>query len=99
MKESVCRNSSIRALRRFRLVQTFQHHGRFMAAVGGRRSICVVTFALMFLGAAVSAQEPSAAAPKNYKIEFENAYVRVFRVSHAPHDHIPVHKHPMLPTV
>lgn len=39
------------------------------------------------------------AAPRNYKLEFDNAFVRVIRASLAPRDHVPVHQHPTMPTV
>jgi hypothetical protein len=45
------------------------------------------------------AQEPTTAAPRNYKPEFENDFVRVLRATLAPRDHVPVHQHPTLPTV
>lgn len=45
------------------------------------------------------AQDPYATAPNNYKLEFENEWVRVSRVSYRPGDKLPVHSHPAYPTV
>jgi hypothetical protein len=45
------------------------------------------------------AQDPYRVAPNNYKLEFENAAVRVSRVSYRPGDKLPVHDHPALPTI
>ncbi len=51
------------------------------------------------LQAAGSAQDPYRVAPDNYKLHFENEWVRVSRVSYRPGDKLPVHDHPALPTV
>ena len=48
---------------------------------------------------AAHAQEPMAAAPKNYRLELENDFVRVIRATLASRDHVPVHQHPTFPTV
>jgi len=40
------------------------------------------------------AQDPVKADPSHYKVEFENAQVRVLRVHHDPHDRSPMHEHP-----
>ena len=40
------------------------------------------------------AQDPVKVDPDHYKVEFENAQVRVLRVHHAPHDRAPMHEHP-----
>jgi hypothetical protein len=45
------------------------------------------------------AQDPYRTAPGNYKLEFENDWVRVSRVSYRPGDKLAVHDHPALPTV
>ena len=62
--------------------------------------------ALAALGhVAAGAQEPlqplvpMTAAPRNYRLEFENKFVRVIRATLAPRDHVPVHQHPTFPTV
>jgi hypothetical protein len=48
---------------------------------------------------ALLAQDPFTAAPRNYKLEFENAWVRVIRVTYGPHEKTPVHDHPATPLV
>jgi len=73
-------------------------HGVWFAQVRGP----LVLGSLLVLGSAtgpMAAQEPTTAAPRNYKLEFENNFVRVIRASLAPRDHIPVHRHPTFPTV
>lgn len=45
------------------------------------------------------AQDPYKVAPKNYRLEFENDWVRVSRVRYEPGDKIAVHDHPSFPTV
>src|SRR5690348_427713 len=45
------------------------------------------------------AQDPYTTAPDNYKLEFENDWVRVSRVIYRPGDKLPVHSHPVYPTV
>ncbi len=56
-----------------------------------------VLFLTAFLCLAVStakAQDPVKVDPKHYKVEIENAQVRVLRVHHDPHDRAPMHEHP-----
>jgi uncharacterized RmlC-like cupin family protein len=43
--------------------------------------------------AAGSSLDPVKVAPKNYKVEFENAQVRVVRVTMGPHQAVPLHEH------
>lgn len=45
------------------------------------------------------AQDPFQVAPKAYRLELENPYVRVVRVHFEPHEKIALHWHPQLPTV
>jgi hypothetical protein len=45
------------------------------------------------------AQDPFIAAKRHYKLEFENDWVQVSRVSYGPHETAPVHDHPAVPTV
>jgi len=40
------------------------------------------------------AQDPVKVAPKHYKVEFENAQVRVLRFTYGPHEKSPMHEHP-----
>ena len=49
--------------------------------------------------AAVLGQDPYTTAPNNYKLEFENDWVRVSRVTYRPGDKLPVHDHPAYATV
>jgi quercetin dioxygenase-like cupin family protein len=46
---------------------------------------------------ALSAQDPTKAAPDAYKLQLENAWIKVLRVSYAPHSRIPVHDHSRYP--
>jgi hypothetical protein len=45
------------------------------------------------------AQDPFRVAPRNYKLEFENQWVRVVRVRYGTHDKTAVHDHPATPAV
>jgi hypothetical protein len=45
------------------------------------------------------AQDPFQVAPDDYKLEFENEYVRIVRVTYGPHQKSPEHDHPGSPTV
>lgn len=40
------------------------------------------------------AQDPVKVDPKHYKVEFENAQVRVLRIYHDAHEKMPMHEHP-----
>jgi hypothetical protein len=54
---------------------------------------------VLVMASTACAQDPYAVASNNYKLEFENEWVRVSRVSYRPGDKLPVHDHPALPTV
>jgi hypothetical protein len=54
---------------------------------------------LLFCAVGLSGQDPYRLAPQNYKLEFDNAYVRLSRVIYQPGDKIPVHDHPAWNTV
>ena len=43
--------------------------------------------------ATAAAQDPTAVSPKTHKIELENTWVRVLRITQAPHEKTPVHAH------
>ena len=43
---------------------------------------------------AVMAQDPVKVDPQHYKVEFENAQVRVLRVTYGPHEKSVMHEHP-----
>jgi hypothetical protein len=47
----------------------------------------------------VLAQDPFVVASRNYKLEFENDWVRVVRVRYGAHDKTPAHDHPSVPAV
>ncbi len=49
--------------------------------------------------AVASAQNPYKLLPRNYKLEFENDYVRISRVHYSPGDKLRTHSHPANPTV
>jgi hypothetical protein len=46
---------------------------------------------------AISAQDPTKAAPDAYKLQFENAFIKILRVHYAPHSKVPVHDHSRFP--
>ncbi len=54
---------------------------------------------LCFSVTAVRAQDPVKMAPKQCKVEFENAQVRVLRWKTAPHEKTPMHEHPAMVTI
>ena len=45
----------------------------------------------------VAGQDPTKAAPDSYKLQFENEFVRVLRVTYAAHAKVPVHDHSRFP--
>jgi quercetin dioxygenase-like cupin family protein len=53
----------------------------------------LILFLLVFV-AAGAAQDPVKVDPKHYKVEFENADVRVLRISYGPHEKSVMHNHP-----
>src|SRR5258708_261515 len=53
-------------------------------------------FAVTYAG---MAQSPYTVSPKNYRLELENAWVRVSSAMFAQGDKLPVHDHPARPTV
>src|SRR6202035_1635488 len=52
-----------------------------------------------FILSLLSFQDPFKVAPEDYKLEFENEYVRLVRVTYGPHQKSSVHDHPATPTV
>src|SRR4051812_15941282 len=67
---------------------------------GSLRAIrSLVVLGSLALAGHAGAQEPTTAAPNNYRLELDNEFVRVIRATLAPRDHVPVHQHPTLPTV
>src|SRR5215471_13302938 len=53
-------------------------------------SLAVVAFVLT----SAIAQDPVKIDPKHYKVEFENARVRVLRIKYDPHEKSSMHEHP-----
>ncbi len=56
------------------------------------RTLCFL--AVFLLVPPVFAQDAVKADPKHYKVEFENAQVRVLRVTYGPHEKSAMHEHP-----
>jgi len=56
--------------------------------------IGLVTALLLPVAAAASAQDPVAVAPGFYKVEVDNAWVRVLRTTRAARQKSPMHSHP-----
>ena len=54
----------------------------------------LLTILLGLPAATLSAQDPVAVSPKSYRIELENAWVRVLRVKLASHEKTPMHGQP-----
>jgi len=52
------------------------------------------TALLLVLAAGAAAQDPLAIAPTLYKVEVDNAWVRVLRTTRGPHEKSPMHSHP-----
>jgi quercetin dioxygenase-like cupin family protein len=55
--------------------------------------ISLLTAGLALLGGAY-AQDPVKVDPQHYKVETENAQVRVLRIHYGPHEKSPMHYHP-----
>ena len=59
--------------------------------------MCRILLPLLFVLAfaiPVMAQDATKADPNHYKVEFENARVRVLRVKYGPHEKSVMHSHP-----
>jgi len=60
-----------------------------------RRLVLVVGLLLLTLVAVPAmAQDAVKVDPKHYKVEFENAQVRVLRITYGPHEKSVMHEHP-----
>ena len=59
-----------------------------------RRVLFLAVFALTLAVPSVLAQDPVKVDSKHYKVEFENARVRVLRVKYGPHEKSVMHRHP-----
>ena len=59
-----------------------------------KRALFMAPVLLFALVAPAVAQDPVKVDSKHYKVEFENAQVRVVRVTYAPHEKSVMHSHP-----
>ncbi|MDX6446020.1 MAG: hypothetical protein QOH71_3094 [Blastocatellia bacterium] len=59
-----------------------------------RRTFFVTLFVLAFAVPSVLAQDATKVDSKHYKVEFENAKVRILRVHYGPHEKSVMHRHP-----
>ena len=59
-----------------------------------RRVLFLTLFVLALAVPSVLAQDPVKVDSKHYKVEFENAKVRVLRVKYGPHEKSVMHRHP-----
>src|ERR1700752_3574601 len=59
----------------------------------------LLLIALGVVAAPVLAQDLLPADPKHVKVDFENAQVRVLRITLGPHERVPMHEHPASVTV
>lgn len=70
--------------------------GKHIAAVATEKPVNIIEIELKKPGAGkkiTTAMDPVKIDPKNYKLEFENDQVRVFRVKFGPHESVPMHEH------
>lgn len=58
------------------------------------RILLPVLFVLALIVPSVLAQDPVKVDSKHYKVEFQNAQVRVLRIKYGPHEKSIMHKHP-----
>ena len=58
------------------------------------RKPCLLIGLLCLASSALNAQDPIKVDPKHYKVEFENAQVRVLRITYGPHEKSVMHVHP-----
>ena len=49
---------------------------------------------VLLAASSLMGQDPVKVDPQHYKVEFENAKVRVLRVKYGPHEKSPMHEHP-----
>ena len=61
-----------------------------------RYVLCIFTV-ILSLSFAIAAQDPTKAAPESYKLQLENEYVKVLRVTYAAHSKVAVHNHSRFP--
>jgi quercetin dioxygenase-like cupin family protein len=58
------------------------------------RRFVLLAALLCFTGSVAFAQDPVKVDPKHYKVEVENAQVRVLRIHYGPHEKSVMHHHP-----
>ena len=58
----------------------------------GVKHLCALGI-LCLLPAQAFGQDPSKTLPQNYKLQFENEWVKVTRVHYGPHEKLPAHRH------
>ena len=58
------------------------------------RRIFLPLVAIALLATTAFSQDPVKVDPKHYKVEVDNAKVRVLRVHYGPHEKSPMHAHP-----
>ena len=59
-----------------------------------RAMLAVPGLMLLALAAPAAAQDPVKVDTKHYKVEFENAEMRVLRINYGPHEKSVMHEHP-----
>lgn len=59
-----------------------------------RALMLVVLLAGVLVVLPALAQDPTEVDPDHYKVEFENEYVRVLRITYGPHEKSVMHYHP-----
>lgn len=63
------------------------------------RRIAMMLLALMSVALCGRAQDPLKTLPKNYRLEFEDPWVRVIHAHYGAGEHVPQHDHPKTPTL
>jgi quercetin dioxygenase-like cupin family protein len=58
------------------------------------RRVSLLTLSFLLVAAIAAAQDPVKVDPKHYKVESENAQVRVLRITYGSHEKSPMHSHP-----
>ncbi len=58
------------------------------------RRVSFLTSLVCLAVSTAMAQDPVKVEPKHYKVEFENAQVRVLRINYGPHEKSVMHDHP-----
>ena len=58
------------------------------------RRVLLLASVVCLAVSAGKAQDPVKVDPKHYKVEFENAQVRVLRITYGPHEKSVMHSHP-----